>query len=336
MGVRGLTGCVKWAAPSAIQKPDWSKYKGTKIGVDILGFLYKTKAQRSCPLVYIARLVAAFRKCGITPVMIYDGRPPDAKRAALKQRAALRETSEFTQKILESDLATVPMSEAQKTVVEEKLKALSLNSSYFTSEERDLSKQFLYACGVLSLNATGEADDVLAHFSRRGEFAAIISNDLDLLARGVETLLVPDNYALPGDPDGWILYNLPVLLTALEFTYEQFVEMCVLMGCDYTVGHRSLPYKSAYWAIKYRGAIELTLKHLRVGDVEPYMGAIERLKGNYETVDTLMGEKQWAKFAAGAPPIEGETLALFRKGPLVSLDESSYKLINNGGGDTDR
>ncbi len=329
MGIRGLTGCIKWAAPTAMQKPDWSKYKGTKIGVDILGFLYKTKAQRSCPILYIARLIAAFRKLDITPVMIYDGKPPDAKRAALKQRAALRETSEVTLKVLESDLASVPMSESQKTVVEEKLKTLSLNSSYFTSEERDLSKQFLYACGVLSLNATGEADDVLAHFARRGEFAAIISNDLDLLARGVETLLVPENYALPGDPDGWVLYNLPVLLTALGFTYEQFVEMCVLMGCDYTVGHKSLPYKSAYWAIKYRGAIELTLKQLHVASAEPYMDAIERLKGNCETISTLMGEKQWDKYAAGAPSLERETLALFRKGPLAALDDLSYKCILN-------
>jgi flap endonuclease-1 len=261
--------------------------------------------------------------------MIYDGKPPDVKRAALKQRAALRETSEVTLKVLEADLASVPMSEAQKTVVEEKLKTLSLNSSYFTSEERDLTKQFLYACGVLSLNATGEADDVLAYLARRGEFAAIISNDLDLLARGVETLLVPDNYALPGDPDGWISYSLTGILNAIGFDYCQFVEMCVLMGCDYTVGHKSLPYRSAYWAVKYRGAISKTLAVLGVPDHAPYLEATERLKGNCETIDTLMGEKQWIKWYGGAPPVEPETLALFRKGPLATLSELQAAAIGD-------
>lgn len=330
MGIRGLTGWIKWAAPSSISKPDWEAYKGKKVGVDILGFLYKTKAQRSCPILYMARLVAAFRKYGIIPVMIYDGKPPDAKRAALKQRSELRESSEVKLKVLEGDLATVPMTAEQRSVIEEKLKTLSLNSSYFTSEERDLTKQFLYACGVLSLNATGEADDVLAYMARRGEFAAIISNDLDLLARGVETLLVPDNYALPGDIEGWICYNLTPILNVVGFSYEQFVEMCVLMGCDYTVGHKSLPYKSAYWAIKYRGEIKKTFEALGISHAEPYLEAIERLKGNCETIDTLMGEKQWAKLASGPPRIEHDTLQLFRKGPLYSLDKSYYDTILHG------
>ena len=44
MGVRGLTGWIRWAAPQTIKEPVWADMKGKKIGIDVLGFLYKAKA----------------------------------------------------------------------------------------------------------------------------------------------------------------------------------------------------------------------------------------------------------------------------------------------------
>ena len=37
------------------------------------------------------------------------------------------------------------------------------------------------------------------------------------------------------------------------------------------------------------------------------------LSGLEDTVDTLMGEKQWEKWAAGAPAVESEILTEFQK-----------------------
>jgi 5'-3' exonuclease len=174
------------------------------------------------------------------------------------------------------------------------------------------------------LNATGEADDVLAHLTRKGIFAAVISCDLDMLARGVENLFVPSLWSMPGDADGWVAYNLPSILSHVRLSYDSFVEMAVLMGSDYNVGTRCLQYKSAYWAIKYRGEILKTLEVLGVGDETPYYAAIERLKGLCETEESLMGEKQWKKLADGNPPLEKEALALFRDGPLKTLPNPLY------------
>jgi len=324
MGIRGLTGWIRWAAPDTRKGPDWSAFKGAKVGVDILGFLYKTKAQRICPVRWLAQFVAACKLYEIQPVLVFDGKPPDCKRAALTQRSNTRIacSEKYTQ--LSQEAAIIPMSEGQKSVIDAHLEMLGKQTSYFTSEERDHCKQFLYACGVLALNASGEADNVLAHFARRGDFAAVISNDLDLLARGVETLLVPDVYALPGDADGWIQYNLSAILDFSHLSYEQFLEMCVLMGCDYTVGYKSLPYKAAYHAIRYRGALQSTLKILHVADSFVYDDAIERLRGAYDTPDSLMGEKQWEKWAVGAPPIEEKSLETFRSGSLRTLPDPIY------------
>jgi hypothetical protein len=326
MGIRGLTGWIKWTMGDT-KSVDWSHWKGKKIGVDILGFLYKAKAQHYNPLLYLARFIAACKKHDIHIVPIFDGKPPDEKREALKQRSALRTQSVAKKQVLMEDMEHVPMSDEQRTVVVSALRTLELNASYLTSEERDLAKQLFYACGIIPFNATGEADTVLAYFSKREEFAAVISNDLDLLARGVETLLVPDNYALPGDASGWNLYSLPDILAHTKLSYSQFVDMCVLMGCDYTAGHKSLPYKSAYWSIKYGMGIEYALKKHGIINTEPYKKATELLSGTSETQESLMGSKQWDKLLLPLPQCESETLANFRKSQLTTLTDSEYILL---------
>ena len=314
MGIRGLTGLLRWNETSE-SMPNWTALSGKTVGIDILGFLYKAKAQKQSIFEYLAKLVVSLRRLNITPLPIFDGKPPSEKRNALKQRSELRINSDIQKKILERDLETVELNNSHRLTIEKALRTLMLNSSFLTSEERDQAKQFFYACGVLCLNATGEADNAIAYFARRGDFAAVISNDLDFLARGVETLLVPESNAYPGDASGWHMYKLSAILNELKFTYQQFLEMCVLMGCDYTVGLPSVPYRSAYWAIKYTGSLKYALLKQGVQDFTPYEKAVDILRGLYETPESMMGEKQWNKLAAGPPPCEPETLAALR--PLM-------------------
>lgn len=330
MGIRGLTGWIKWAAPNTMcRTPPWNAWTGKKIGVDILGFLYKAKAQHQSPVLYVGRLIAAFKRHNIIPVPIFDGKPPREKKMALQKRSEVRALSDTKKRALREDILHVPMSDSHRRIVETELSALELNTCYLTSEERDIVKQLFYACGIVPLNATGEADSVLAYFAKREECVAVISNDLDLLTRGVEILLVPDAHALPGDPSGWIQYTLSSILRTVGFTYEQFVEMCVLMGSDYTVGLRSCPYKSAYWAIKYRGTIEKTLTRLGIEDIVPYEKAIEILTGVLETQESLMGEKQWEKWLTTPPSSEPDTLVLFRDAHFKGMDDDEFELLTH-------
>lgn len=325
MGIRGLSGWIHWAAEKAVIPPDWEKWRGKRIGIDILGFLYKAKALKISPYVYVARLVLACRQLSITPVAIFDGRPPDEKKVALQHRSSVRQVSDTKKKILENDLYTVPMNTKQRAVVEKTLKTLTLNTTYLTSEERDIVKQIFYACGVLSLNASGEADNVLAYFAKRDMFDAVISNDLDLLARGVEHLLVPDSFAFPGQSSGWTYYSLSNILKTVNFTYTQFLEMCVIMGSDYTVGLKSLQYRSAYWSIKYMGTLDAAAKSLGITALEPYKIAYAILNGENDTPEKLMGEKQWDKWSAGKPVSELESLTVFRKCYFEDLDATEFE-----------
>ena len=68
MGIRGLTGWIRWAAPSAIKTPNWASFAKKRVGIDILGFLYKAKSNKTHPITYIAHLIAKCREYNIIPV----------------------------------------------------------------------------------------------------------------------------------------------------------------------------------------------------------------------------------------------------------------------------
>ena len=306
MGIRNLQHWIRWTVPQTVQAPKWSTFEGKRVGVDILGFLYRAKSCGVYPIVFVAQMVAACKRLGIQPIVVFDGKPPSEKQKILEQRTNTRTTSRIKKSLLESEGGADCNSESMK----KELEKLELNSTYFTSEERDQVKQFLYACGVLSLNASGEADNVLAYFSRKGWISAVLSSDFDLLARGVETLLVPDGNSLPGS-SGWKQYTLSTMLLLSDTTYDQFVEMCVLMGSDYTAGMRTIPFKTAYWTVKHSGSIEYTLARYNIRDTRPYARAKQILVGTTDTEDTLMNAKQWEKWRGVHPNVEIETLTTF-------------------------
>ena len=329
MGIRGLASWIAWSAGTTIEEPQWETWRGKRLGVDILCLLYNSKSRKQCPFLYLGKLIVAAKQCGITLFPIFDGKPPQEKLETIKQRGKVRDQSNSKRLILEYDISHTIMSESQKEVVHAEIRKLEKKGLYFSSEEREMAKQIFYACGVVSLNATGEADNVLSYFTKRGEFDGVISNDYDLLARGVETLLVPEQYALPGDPSGWKQYTLSKILQTVQVQYDQFLEICVLMGSDYTTGKKTLPYKLAFWAIKYGGSFERALEnlHIKESDRPLYYKAKEILRGSEENRESLMGEKQWEKWAQGDICPEINNIQELRRSYFQGLTDQEYAML---------
>jgi hypothetical protein len=113
--------------------------------------------------------------------------------------------------------------------------------------------------------------------------------------------LVPPIYreimGVQGDTTGWIAYELNNILHHAGLTYLQFLEMCVLMGSDYTNKAKSLPFKQSYFTIKYKGNLHKALESIHITDIVPYDRAIDMLNGRGETAEALMSEKQWMKWS---------------------------------------
>lgn len=85
---------------------------------------------------------------------------------------------------------------------------------------------FFDLIGIPYLIAPGEADDLMATLYKNKIIDACQSDDMDMLPKGCGNLIQINKY-------GVTQYILEDILLNLKMTYDQFIDMCILMGSDY-------------------------------------------------------------------------------------------------------
>jgi 5'-3' exonuclease len=232
------------------------------------------------------------RRAGIQPLVIFDGRTPVAKAAVVEERRIARAAAHEELAAVQ-EAAAAATTEADRITLELRAAELQAAAPVVTSGERDAVKQLLYAAGVLHVTARGEADDLLAYLARTAQIQAVVTTDMDFLARGLSVLVRPDT----PDASVFTVIRLPALLERLGVSQREFVVACALMGSDYTVGGQRLRGDEAM-AHARRGGVQLT---------PAIEAAIQQLEGgSVSGWADLLSESQQAKWSAGAPPVEPE------------------------------
>ena len=150
----------------------------------------------------------------IIPIYVFDGKPPDIKKEILNARKQVR------QKALEK-LAIV-------TDEASKIKYLK-KSVNITKEHNDQCREMLKYMGIPYIDADEEADKTLAYLCKNKMADGVLSEDMDILTLGTPILL-RNLLASKNDP---LEINLESVLNSLNLTMEQFIDLCMLFGCDY-------------------------------------------------------------------------------------------------------
>jgi 5'-3' exonuclease len=285
MGIRNLNRWLDWVGRKGVGIVEWPRFRGKAVGIDILSFLYRSKQQQESPLLTVAQLISDLRRYDIEPIIVFDGKTPAEKIG--RRKAAT---------------PTVPTATADPPASPVRVSA----------DDRNLVKNFLYTCGVLALNAEQEADSVLAFMARTQKVAAVVSSDTDFLARGIEHLILPPPIE-PTPSHLWKYIHMPTLLDEAGISYDQFVVMCVLIGCDYTPTIPTISYQSAYWAVRRGGGAAMEtqgaiLQREGISTTTPWESAVAILRGDRDSWDTLLAPKQHEKWLAGAPAPEPDAL----------------------------
>ena len=284
MGIRNLNKWIDWVGRRGVRIVDWSQFRGERVGIDVLSFIYRSKQLSTSPLLTVIQLVRDMRQYAIEPIFVFDGKTPPEKIAARRS-------------------PTFPTSSSSPP-----------SSPRVSADDRNLVKTFLYTCGVLALNAEHEADSVLAVMERSGMIAAVISSDTDFLARGIRHLIIPPATGAV-ESCHWKYIHLPTLLEEAGISYDRFVGMCVLLGCDYTPALPTVSYQSAYWTMRRGGGggggpvsaeevLRAVLQREGIRTTTVWESAVETLRGDRETWESVLAPKQRDKWAAGAPPPE--------------------------------
>lgn len=306
MGIRGLNTCINRTIPTLIKPVLWKNLRKTRVGIDINCFLYRALASHLSPLKVIAEQIANFRKLGITPIYVFDGKPPSEKDLVISKRKSDRNEAI----LLKDRLLSLLDSEndiKNREILLGQIHDLESANPVLTYEMRDEIKQFLYAAGAMFVSAFAEADSLLSYWFKRGVIDSVASFDLDFLPRGT-TLLVPKN--INDGPGGqWLYYDPIAIRRGLRLGEAEFVDFCVLLGSDYTQNLPIVPWKIALQSLQARDSLTSiwarhTFSNWRRNDsnlnmnseIEKLLKARDILMGIDETPETLMEPSQWLKW----------------------------------------
>lgn len=231
MGITKLAELVRFEAPEAITHKDISDYSGKIIALDTSIILNQFRAAVSSLSLALPGLffrTLTLLEHDIKPVFVFDGKPPDEKTATLEKRA-------------EADGRTFR------------------NHLGFASAQTKDCIQLLKLLGVPVVQAPGDAEALCAQLVKAGTVHAVASEDMDTLPFGA-TLLIRQ---LNASKDSEVTeYSLQKLLRKLNITQKEFVDLCILLGCDYCDKITGLGPKRALALIQKHRTIEEVVLHV--------------------------------------------------------------------------
>lgn len=124
-----------------------------------------------------------------------------------------------------------------------------------TREHNEECKKLLRLMGVPVIDAPSEAEAQCAAMAKEGVVYGAATEDMDCLTFGCPTLIrhlmAPSSSNTPIQE-----FSLSVLLQELDVSMEQFVDMCILCGCDYASNIRGIGAVRALSLIKQHGSLE--------------------------------------------------------------------------------
>lgn len=205
--------------------------------------------------------VATFIAYGITPVFVFDGVYPEKKAATKAERKKVKDDIKDRITAMREAMASGDILLRTSAAVEE-LRKLVRQVFYVTKIEEELFRSLLVGLGLPCVQAAGEAEQLCTMLCLDGKVTAVYSADTDNLAYGCPFLIqeLLDEYVT--DPKTKQRYRVAMtvkiedILRGLGMTQTQFVDFCIMLGCDYNQSIPQVGGARAYNLIKKFGSID--------------------------------------------------------------------------------
>ncbi|KAH1229466.1 Flap endonuclease 1 [Glycine max] len=284
MGIKGLTKLLADNAPKSMKENKFESYFGRKIAIDASMSIYQflivvgrsgTEMLTNEAGEVTSHLQGMFSRtirlleAGIKPVYVFDGKPPDLKKQELAKRYSKRAE------------ATEDLSEALETANKEDIEKFSKRTVKVTKQHNDDCKRLLRLMGVPVVEVYGVA-----------------SEDMDSLTFGapkfLRHLMDPSSKKIPV-----MEFEVAKILEELNMTMDQFIDLCILSGCDYCDSIRGIGGLTALKLIRQHGSIENILENLnkeryQIPDNWPYQEARRLFKEPLVITDEKELDIKWS------------------------------------------
>lgn len=231
---------------------------------------------------------------GIKPLFVFDGAPPKLKSGELAKR--FQRKSE----------ALAAQEEAKETGTAEDVEKFSRRTVRVTKEHNAECQRLLKLMGIPYLIAPTEAEAQCAVLARGGKVYAAASEDMDTLTFDAPVLLRHLTFS-EQRKEPILEIHLDKVLEGLEMEREQFVDLCILLGCDYLDPIKGIGTTTALKLIREHKTLEGVVKHMQenkkytIPEDWPYADA--RLL--FLEPDVLPADDPACDFKWEAPDVEG-------------------------------
>ncbi|CAO1438374.1 unnamed protein product [Diamesa tonsa] len=263
MGITGLAKLIADIAPFAIKEGEIKNYFGRKIAIDASMVLYQfliAVRSEGAQLTSVdgettSHLMGTFYRTirllenGIKPVYVFDGKPPEMKGGELAKRAEKREEA---QKQLEKATEAGDAADMEK---------FNRRLVKVTKEHNNEVKELLKLMGVPVVESASEAEAQCSALVKAGKVYGVATEDMDAITFGSTVLLRHMTFSEARKmPVQEIHYEK--VLKGLELNAEEFIDLCILMGCDYCDTIRGVGPKTAITLIQKHRSIEKIIENI--------------------------------------------------------------------------
>jgi flap endonuclease-1 len=195
-----------------------------------------------------------YLRMGIIPVFVFDGKPPELKMKILNDRSKIKKNAINKLIAIEqkkpdyiSEIETLDNTINKLDL--EKIKLFKQSVSINHNEMLD-AYEIVKLLGIPAILAPEEADSQCAFLSINNLVDYIATEDMDLLTFGSKNIL--RNFL----KKNMFKIDLATILSDGEINMNQFIDICILLGCDYTETIDGIGKKKAWDLITKYGSLE--------------------------------------------------------------------------------
>lgn len=256
MGIKNF-GTITKRTPAAVSKITYDDLRGQTVAIDASIFCYRFShnPQSKKPNSHIDgfyQLFLRLLKFKIRPILVFDGKTPMEKHVTLEKRAKDKQRNrdkieKLQQELMDIAGTTTPIpinlqdqdrllkqfvGFPQEAAIKNKIEEINRANKNVIQFQPGLYDDIRLLCDLMNipiLRASGEADALCAKLYETGQVQSIMSEDSDiLLYKGGQLIR---KFGWKNEVE---LVNLDKMLESLGITHDQFIDLAILCGTDYT------------------------------------------------------------------------------------------------------